>query len=199
MSLSIVAIVAGSFSLMAVVGGTVGYVTHGKQERSRWAAGVWRDVTLRNGVTEQSPFHPRSSSFNAPGMVEVFPSSHRPTPPVAALTGEQVHSARPRPTSAYLEVYNPPVSNGFTPSDELPSTPLQLSDPPHEAERARCRRLYQEGLSQTKLINRVWGISKGGGYKYSEARRRFRAHVRDIAQPDLLTSIEADEAKINDK
>lgn len=197
MSLSIAAIVAGSLSLMAVIGGAVGYVTHSKQERSRWAAGVWRDVTLRNGVTERSPFHAYESSFNAPGMVEVFPRSHRRTSPIAAPTDEPVHNARPRPTSVLREVCNTPVTNGLMPVDEPPTLPLELSDPPHPNERDLCRELYQQDMSQTRIIKTVWGVSKGSGYKYQESRRRFRAHVREIAKPGLRQAIEREELIAN--
>jgi hypothetical protein len=106
---------------------------------------------------------------------------------------EQVSARRLPPPSVNSEVCNTPVGNGFTPVKELPELPLELSNPPHGAEVEICRQLYQDGYSQTKLIESVWGISKGGGFKYSEARRRFRANVRAIAQPALLASIEAEE------
>lgn len=197
MSLSIAAIVAGSLSLMAFIGGAVGYVAHNKQERSRWAAGVWRDVTLRNGVTERSPFHTSDSSFNAPGLVQVFPRSQRPAPPIPAPTGRQVPDACPRPTSVMPMSSTNPVANSSAPTEEPDDTPLELSNPPHPTERDRVRRLYQNDVSQTKIIKTVWGISKGGGVKYSEARRRFRQHVRDIAKPGLRYAIEREEALAN--
>ena len=147
-----------------------------------WASGVWRDVSLRNGVTEPSPFHSTQSSFNAPGLVQVYPRSQvRPAPP-------HPPSASPEPTSTVVV----PVDD---PSEELPCAPMELSDPPHEAECARVRRLYQQGMSQTKIISEVWGLSKGGSKKYYEARRRFRAHVADIATGDLKESITSEESK----
>jgi hypothetical protein len=197
MSFSIAALVAGSLATTAIIGVAVGWSTHNSQQRSKWAAQTWRDVTLRNGVTERSPFHTPTSSFNAPGMVEVFPRSHTPTPPIHPWESAQVPGERPQPTSDSYSTDNPTVHPGESPEDELPSTPLALSDPPDPAERARCRRLYQQGLSQTKLIKQVWGLSKGGGTKYSEARRRFREHVQDIATPELLAAIQAQEAKTN--
>lgn len=197
MSLSIAAIVGGGLMSVALAGGLAGAVANSQTERRRWAVGVWRDVTLRNGVTEPSPFHVPASSFNAPGMVEVFPRSLRPPAPAdvsaPAPADEQVSARRQRPPSVNGEVCNEPVSNGFPPVKELPKLPLELSNPPHGSEIEICRQLYQEGYSQTKLIDRVWGISKGGGFKYNEARRRFRANVRVIASPELLASIEAEE------
>ncbi len=197
MALSIAAIVGGGLMSVALAGGLAGAVANSQTERRRWASGVWRDVTLRNGVTEPSPFHAPVSSFNAPGMVEVFPRSMRPPSPAAVSVpmsaDEQVSARRLPPPSVNSEVCNTPVGNGFTPVKELPELPLELSNPPHGAEVEICRQLYQDGYSQTKLIESVWGISKGGGFKYSEARRRFRANVRAIAQPALLASIEAEE------
>lgn len=190
MALSIAALVAGSLSVIAVIGGAVGYVGHSQQVKSKWAAQVWRDVTLRNGVGESSPFHSERSSINIPGMVEVFPRSHVPN-------DEQVCPESLPLTSDSQGTDENMVSTGFNQSEELTIEPFELSDPPHEAERARVRRLYSQGMSQTKLISNVWGVSKGGGKKYTEARRRFREHVADIATGDLRASIEAEGAAVN--
>ncbi|WP_121970686.1 hypothetical protein [Leptolyngbya sp. BC1307] len=195
MSLSIAAIVAGSFAFLAGAGGAVGYATHRKQQRSEWAAQTWRNVTLRDGVTERSPFHTADSSFNLPGMVEVFPRSHTPNRAVHAWEHDPLPGDRPRHTSDSHSDGLTAVLPGESLAEELPSTPLELSDPPDPAERARCRRLYGQGLSQTKTISAVWGLSKGGSRRYYEARRRFREHVRDIARPDLLISLEAEEGQ----
>ena len=197
MFLSIAAIVGGGLLSVAVVGCVAGALANQQTDSKRWASGVWRDVTLRNGVSERSPFHSPVSSFNAPGMVEVFPLSRHASAPASASApvsaGEQVRSRRPLAPSANIEVCNTPVGNGFAPVSELPKLPLELSNPPHGAEVEICRHLYQKGYSQTKLIAEVWGISKGGGPKYTEARRRFRKNVRVIARPELLASIEAEE------
>lgn len=191
MSLSIAALVAAGLLSVSVAGGVVGLFAHQRDDRQRWASGVWRDVTLRNGVTERSPFHSLTSSFNAPGMVEVLPRSQRPSVPVPA--DRQVCGASLPAPSANHEVCNTPVDNGFAPLQELPELPIELSYPPHSAEVEICRQAYLRGYSQTRLISSVWGISKGGGPKYAEARRRFRANVRAVAKPDLLASIEAEE------
>lgn len=194
MSLSIAAIVASSLLSVFAVGGVVGLLTHNQQERKRWSSQTWRDLTLRNGVTARSPFHTDTSSFNAPGLVRVFPRSHRPAPHIDEPTGEQVHTAHPLPTSAIQSHSAQQVRTVAEPVNEPSTTPLELSDPPHPDEYGRCRYYYQQGMSQTKLIMAVWGISKGGGFKYNEARRRFRQHVRDIANRPLRASIEAEEA-----
>ena len=195
MSLSLAALVAGSLLSVFTFGGVAGLLAHNRQARKRWASQTWRDLTLRNGVAARSPFHSDTSTFNAPGLVRVYPRSHTPTPHADTPTDEQVHTARPLPTSALPTQSPQQVPTVAAPMPELPSEPLALSDPADPAERARCRRLYQQGLSQTKVIKGVWGISKGGGYKYNEARRRFRVHVRDIASRSLLASIQEDEAK----
>jgi len=178
MSLSIAGIVGGGLLLVAVGGGVAGLYEHDRQKRSKWAAQTWRDVTLRNGVTGKSPFHSDDDSFNAPGMVQVYPRS-------------QVRSASPFPSSDSTAVVE---RTRVTPveelTEELPCAPMELSDPPHEAERARVRRLHQQGLSQTKLIKEVWGLSKGGSKRYYEARRRYRNHIADIATGELLESIQ---------
>lgn len=197
MSLSIAGIVAGSLLVVAAAGGVAGLLGQREQERRRWAAGVWRDLTLRNGVTERSPFHAYESSFNAPGMVRVYPRSQRPECESVSVGASVPVDVSVRPAglpapSASPEVCNNPVRTGFTPFEELPELPIELSSPPHEAERVLCRELYQEGMSQTKLISTLWGISKGGGYRYSEARRRFRQHVADIATGELRQSIESE-------
>ena len=192
MSLSIAALVAAGLLSVFTVGGVVGALAHTRNDRKRWASDVWRDATLRNGVTERSPFHSLTSSFNAPGMVEVFPLSQRPSVPVPVSTDEQVRNERPRSPTAKQTGEENQASNGFALVDELPALPIELSDPPHEAECELCRQLYQESYSQTRLIQAVWGIAKGGGAKYAEARRRFRHHVADIAEPALKASIEAE-------
>lgn len=197
MYLSIAALVAAGLLSVSAVGGVVGALAHSRNERQRWASGVWRDVTLRNGVTERSPFHSLTSSFNAPGMVEVFPRSKRPSVPAGVSADGQVCDERPRSPSAKQTGEENQASNGFALVDELPELPIELSDPAHSAEGDICRKLYQAGYSQTKLIGEVWSIAKGGGYRYSEARRRFRQHVRDIAQPALRASIEAEEVTAN--
>lgn len=192
MSFSLAAVVGGSLCVVAVAGGVAGLCEHSRQKRRRWATQTWRDVTLRNGVTAPSPFHTPHSSFNAPGLVEVFPKSKRTSVPMPVPTPEQVPTERPREPSALLEVCNPPVTNGFNQEEELPYEPFELTDPPHQAERARVRRLYQSGMSQTKTIKAVWGLSKGGSKKYYEARRRFRLYVSDVARDSLKASIEAE-------
>jgi hypothetical protein len=192
MSLSIAATVVVSLLALSAGGTVAGLLEHNRQERQRWAAQTWRDVTLRNGVTARSPFHSDKSSFNAPGLVRAYPRSQRPAPPVSVPTDEQVHSARQRLPSALHEVCNNPVRTELTPFEELPELPIELLNPPHPYEGELCRQSYLKGDSQTKLIKAVWGISKGGGYKYTEARRRFRAHVADIATGDLQASIQAD-------
>ena len=197
MALSIAALVTGILSSMAIVGGSLAYLTHNKQQRRKWAAHTWRNIKLRNGVTGQSPFHQSTNSFNTPGMVEVFPQSQNYQLPIHRWEREGIPDRPPQPTSDSHSEAIPAVLTGESPDDELPSTPLELSDPPDPAERARCRRLYAQGLSQTKTINRVWGLSKGGSRRYSEARRRFREHVRDIARPDLEISLEAEESQTN--
>lgn len=190
MSLSIAVIVAGSLSLVALAGGIAGAVGNRRQQRSKWASQTWRDVTLRNGVTALSPFHSRSSSFNAPGMVRTYPRSQAPTQ--AASVSASVSNARPPAASVVPSAVSTVVHTSTTPETELPHEPLELSDPPHEAEGARCRRLYRQGMSQTKVIADVWGVPKGGSKKYYEARRRFRAHVAEIATGDLLASIQSE-------
>ena len=193
MSLSIAAVVGGSMCLIVVAGGVAGLSEHNRQRRRKWASQAWRDVTLRNGVTAQSPFHVRASSFNAPGLVEVFPQTHSRRSDASVLQrSEPVHSASPRPSSDIPNADSTAVHTSDEPADELPCEPMALSDPPHEAEGARCRRLYQQGMSQTKVIKEVWGLSKGGSKKYYEARDRFRKHVADIATGDLKTSIQAE-------
>lgn len=179
MSLSIAAVVGGSLLLVAVVGGAADICEHNDRRRRNWASQAWRDVTLRNGVAGVSPFHSPTSSFNAPGLVRVYPRS-------------QVRPAPPQRASDSPSAVRPVVRPGDELADELPCAPMELSDPPHEAERARVRRLYQQGLSQTRVIKEVWGLSKGGSKRYYEARDRFRSHVADIATGDLLASIEAE-------
>lgn len=190
MSLSIAAIVAGSLSLVALAGGIAGAADSKRRQRGVWASQTWRDVTLRNGVTEVSPFHSRSSSFNAPGMIRTYPRSQTPTQ--SASVSASVSNARPPVASDAISAVNNAVHTGTALETELPHEPLELSDPPHDAEGARCRRLYQQGMSQTKIIADVWGVPKGGSKKYYEARRRFRAHVADIATGDLLASIQSE-------
>lgn len=192
MSLSIAFVVGGGLCAVAAVGAAVGAAGSYRGERERWASQAWRDVTVRGGVSEYSPFHAPESSFNAPGMVEVFPRSHRHNQ-VSQSAAAVVSSERPPVASVTSIPSATAVEPLLAPDDELPSTPLELSDPPHEAERARCRRLYSEGMSQTRVINAVWGIPKGGSKKYHEARRRFREHIADIAQGDLLVSIKSEE------
>lgn len=192
MSLSIAATVVVSLLALSAGGAVAGLLEHNRQERQRWASQTWRDVTLRNGVTARSPFHSDKSSFNAPGLVQVYPRSQHHDLPVPVPADEQVDNARHRPPSALREVCNNPVRTELTPFEELPELPIELLNPPHIYEGELCRQSYLKGDSQTKTISAVWGISKGGGYKYSEARRRFREHVVDIATGDLLASIQAD-------
>lgn len=195
MSLSIAALVLGSLATMTLVSGAVGWATHNRQSSSRWAADAWRGVTHRNGVTGVIPFAPTTARINAPGMVEVFPRSHTPERPIHAWESADIPGDRPRHTSNGNSEVIPTVRPGDEPVTELPCPPLELSTPPDPAERARCRRLYAQGLSQTKLIKEVWGLSKGGGAKYAEARRRFRMHVSDIARPDLRYALQREEAQ----
>lgn len=195
MSLSIAAIVVVSLLTLSAGGAIAGLLEHNRKERERWAAQTWRDVTLRGGVTECSPWHPDHASFNAPGLVRVYPHSQRPALPVSVPAGEQDCNARPPAPSALSEVCTPLVHNGFTPVEELPELPIELSTPPHPYEQSLCQQAYLRGYSQTRLISSVWGISKGGGRKYAEARRRFRQHVADIATGDLLASIQAEGGK----
>ena len=203
MAFPIATLVAGSLTIMAVVSGSVGYFTSKRQQRSQWAASTWRDVVHRNGVTGVIPFAPPTASVNAPGLVRVYPRSHTstltPAAPTAAHTDSQVHNPRPRPASVMATVQPPSVSPSEAPTDEPLDFTFELSDPPHPAERARVRRVYQQGLNQTKVIKAVWGLSKGGGKKYAEARRRFQSHVKDIARPELKYRIEEAEAQANDQ
>lgn len=190
MALPIAVLVVGSLSAVAVVGGLVGYVSYGGQSKSRWVSQMRRNVTLRGGVTAVSPFHSDRSSTNILGMVEVFPRSQ-------ALKSAQVPAVSPPIMSDSQSTDNTPVSTDFNPPEEMTIEPFELSDPIHPSERARCRRLYSQGMTQTKLISEVWGISKGGSQKYYEARRRFRDHVADIAADDLRASIEAERVTVN--
>ncbi len=198
MSLSIAAVVAGSLLTMSAIGALIGYVTHEQQQRRNWAATTWRNVTHRNGVTERSPFHSPESSYNAPGMVRVYPRSHTPTPPAThthVSRPADIPEVRPRPASAMPNPVQSTVRTDDTLADELNITPLELSEPPHPRERDICRQVYREGNNQTKTIKRVWGLSKGGGKRYAEARRRFQAHVKDIARPELRYVMKEAEAK----
>lgn len=203
MSLPIAAIVAGSLLTLSVTGLTIGAVAHNKQQRRKWAAATWRNVVHRNGVTERSPFHASESAYNAPGMVRVYPRSQAPTPPTppnhvaSAGLPAQVPDTRPRPASAIQSTVQSTVRTDDTPMAELNITPLELSDPPHPKERDICRQIYREGTNQTKTIKRVWGLSKGGGKRYAEARRRFQAHVKDIARPELSYIMKEAEARAN--
>ena len=195
MSLSIAAVVGGSLCLCALAGGIAGLSEHERRKRQGWASETWRNVKLRNGVEAPSPFHSPTSAINAPGLVRVYPRSQQPKQAPPPLSAEPVSATRPPMPSAELEVPAPLVSNGDELEEELSIEPFELSDPPHEAERARVRRLYQRGMSQTKIIGEVWGLSKGGSKKYYEARRRFRSHVADIATGDLRASIKAEEVE----
>ena len=61
---------------------------------------------------------------------------------------------------------------------ELPMEPLELTDPPVDGEQARVVRLHKQGLSQTAIIEQVWGIPRGGSKRYKEARRRYQEYTQ---------------------
>ena len=148
MSLSIAALVGAGLLSVGLLGGVAAAATGKERERERWASGVWRDVTLRNGVTERSPFHSLESSFNAPGMVEVFPRSQRPSVPAGEPVGEQVHNGRPPLPSAKQTGEENQGSNGVAPVDALPELPIELSEPPHEVERDYAASSIRKGTAK---------------------------------------------------
>lgn len=152
-----------------------------QQTATRTAAQLWRDIQLRNGITEPIPWHSPDSPINRPGMVQVHPPIHpwetRPVP------GD-------RPPSPSDLAINPPMKQGSSDSatlnetretvPELPMEPLELTDPPAAGEQARVLRLHGQGLTQNTIIKHVWGASPGGSKKYTEARRRYLDYINTI-------------------
>ena len=144
---------------------------------SRDAFDLWRAIQLRNGVTALSPWHSSVSPINRPGMVEVMPNYSGLDPPLHPWESEPIPGEGP-PSSP--DGSNPPENTGSTGSallDEPIAQPLALTDPPAAGEQARVLRLHQQGLSQTAIIQQVWGVPRGGSKKYKEARRRYLDYI----------------------
>lgn len=154
-----------------------------RQSANKEASQLWRDIQLRNGVTEVSPWHSTDASINRPGMVQVHPRTQRPH------TDAHLPSAGPPFTSDLAT--EPPEKQGSSDSatlnetvetvPELPMEPLELTDPPAAGEQARVLRLHRQGLTQNTVIKQVWGASAGGSKKYIEARRRYLDYIAQSA------------------
>ena len=158
----------------------VGHFSHRRQQRRQHASELWNAITARGPITAPSPWHPPSHPINHPGLVEVIPHKLQPDPPMHPWECEPIPAASPPPPSDGPNNDSTTVSTVSELVDEPPAPILELSDPPDPAERARVRRVYQQTTSQTRTIKQVWGISKGGGKRYVEARRRFRDHTADL-------------------
>ena len=172
-------IVGSGITLVALVGGAVGALSEQRESRQSAAARTWRDITLRNGVTAESPWHKRESSFNAPGLVRVYPHSQRPHIPESELIHTHtpqpsVQTARPAPVS----IENPVIETDSADS-AAPKLPIELADEANETERAAVLRLHAEGKSQTAVILEAWAIKSGGSKKYKLARERYQQYLSE--------------------
>lgn len=153
---------------------------------------LWQAVRLRNGITESSPWHSAEHIVNTPGLVRVCPDVHTaPEPPLHEWEYEPMPDPSERPASVSVKNSFGTRGSGGSELPELPvELPIKLTTPPHLDERECCRLLVMAGLGQVATIKQVWDISKGGGKRYQEARKRLRKYVADCVPPgDLYASL----------
>ncbi|MEL7523941.1 MAG: hypothetical protein AAGJ80_20365, partial [Cyanobacteria bacterium J06553_1] len=65
-------------------------------------------------------------------------------------------------------------------TSEAPKLPIAMAETATEAEAAIIIQDWEDGLSMTKTIKRVWGISAGGGAKYKAARGRYKHYLSEV-------------------
>jgi hypothetical protein len=70
--------------------------------------------------------------------------------------------------------------------EPAPDAPLRISpELAHKARVRRVRELRRQGCtSQTEIIERIWGVKKGGSDAYSQARDEYLAIMQEIALED---------------
>lgn len=200
LSQMVFSLVLAALAIATGSAGLVAWIEKRTTRRTDRASDLWRSIRLRNGVTEPLPWHPATATVNIPGMVEVKPNSvqNSQAPHDWDLASQaSVSEARPLLASMTESPDSTMVRPGSELVNESTEPKFEITDPPSDEEKARVQRLFRQGLSQYLIIRKVWGLSKGGGKKYKEARSRYFDYVYPIAQRGLRFHIDQQRGKGN--
>ena len=141
--------------VLGAVAAIIAQVTPHTKKEDEESADIWRAHKLRGGVSARSPWHSSADVVNIPALVEVQPVSRRP-----------IHTpVRDDADSATVSS----VSATDSAADRSASAAIE------ETNRNVVLELRSQGLSKTKIIKHIWGVSPGGSAKYKEARAIYES------------------------
>lgn len=157
-------------------------------EPSPWTKGIPPEGREANPVSKGPRFTRVYPNSQHPGYLDSpdeTPGLEFTIPPAEAPGGANPHeqmepiAAKGATGSAPIPdhggaLFSPPWNEwGRTARDVLRLCPVSIADSPTFTELSVVFLLLMEGDSQTQIIERIWGVKKGGSDRFKRARRRL--------------------------